>query len=299
MKFKVFSATVTPLLADGSLDRDGLQRVFERNQRHGVSGFFILGSMGEWGSFSDAFKEELVAESSRLVSERAELLVGINATSLGLSLENMRRYQKYAFDSYVFMLPGATSALDPVKSILQVLDAADRPVYYYHCPPNNNKNLSLEQFATIMKHPRLKGIKNSASNMWLRRELLLLKKREGFSTLLCEGQEWAVDEALFAGCDGMVCGMGALGSKFMVGIARAVEAGQFAETVRIQNRFIELFHGVYGIDLSAVWCGQKCALCKLGLISSPLTMAQEMSALTEDRKHQIEVCLERMKEELD
>lgn len=105
MIFKVFSATVTPLLPDGRLDRAGLQRVFERNLRHGVSGFFILGSMGEWGSFTDAFKEDLVAESSRLVSDRSELLVGINATSLGLSLENMRRYQKYAFDSYVFMLP--------------------------------------------------------------------------------------------------------------------------------------------------------------------------------------------------
>ena len=299
MKYKVFSATVTPLLSDGSLDRTGLQRVFERNLRHGVTGFFILGSMGEWGSFSDAFKEDLVAESSRLVSGRSELLVGINATNLGLSLENVRRYQKYAFDSYVFMLPGATSALDPVKSILQVLDAADRPVYYYHCPPVNNKNLTLEQFAAIMRHPRLKGIKNSASNMWLRRELLLLKRREGFSTLLCEGQEWAVDEALLAGCDGMVCGMGALGSKFMVEIARAVEAGRLAEAVRIQNRFIELFHGVYGIDLSSVWCGQKYALCRLGLIASPLTLAQEMSVLTEDRKQQMEACLERMKEELD
>jgi len=299
MGFKVFSATITPLLSDGRLDREGLARIYTRNLRHGVSGFFILGSMGEWGSFSDSFKEELVAESSRLVANQSELLVGINATSLPLSLDNMRRYQKYAFDSYVFMLPGATSALDPLKSILQVLDSADRPVYYYHCPPNNNKNLSLDQFAAIMAHPRLKGIKNSASNMWLRRELLLLKKERGFSTLLCEGQEWAVDEALFAGCDGMVCGMGALGSKFMVGIARAVEAGDYAEAVRLQNRFIELFHGVYGIDLSTVWSGQKYALCKLGLISSPLTLAQDMSVLTEGRKAQIEDCVERMKEELD
>ncbi|MFA6930857.1 MAG: dihydrodipicolinate synthase family protein [Lentisphaeria bacterium] len=299
MGFKVFSATITPLLSDGRLDREGLARIYTRNLRHGVSGFFILGSMGEWGSFSDSFKEELVAESSRLVANQSELLVGINATSLPLSLDNMRRYQKYAFDSYVFMLPGATSALDPVKSILQVLDSADRPVYYYHCPPNNNKNLSLDQFAAIMAHPRLKGIKNSASNMWLRRELLLLKKERGFSTLLCEGQEWAVDEALFAGCDGMVCGMGALGSKFMVGIARAVEAGNYAEAVHLQNRFIELFHGVYGIDLSTVWNGQKYALCKLGLISSPLTLAQDMSVLTESRKAQIDDCVERMKEELD
>ncbi|MBR1965725.1 MAG: dihydrodipicolinate synthase family protein, partial [Lentisphaeria bacterium] len=96
----------------------------------------------------------------------------------------MKRYQKYDFDSYVFMLPGKTSALDPIKSILTVLDAADRPVYFYHCPPVNGRDLSLEQFATIMAHPNLKGIKNSSSNMWLRREMLLMRKERGFKTLL-------------------------------------------------------------------------------------------------------------------
>ncbi len=299
MNYKVFSATVTPLLADGSLDRVGLARVFERNLRHGLSGVFILGSMGEWGSFSEAFKEELVAESSRLLAARGELLVGINASSVALSLEYMRRYAKYDFDSYVFMLPGATNAIDPCKAILQVLEAAPRPVYYYHCPPVNHKNLSIEQFADIMAHPNLKGIKNSASDMRLRRELLMLKRQGGFKTLLCEGQEWSLDEALMVGCDGMVCGMGALGSKFMVQIARAVEAGNADEAKRLQNRFIKLFHGVYGRDLSTVWCGQKYALQQLGLIETAFTLAQDMEQLTKKRKQEIDDCLQEFKDELD
>lgn len=246
MAKKVISATVTPLNADGSLDRNGLKNIFERNVRHGIDGVFLFGSMGEWGSFSDAFKEEGVEVAAELLKGKADLLVGINATSLPLSLANMKRYQKYDFDSYVFMLPGATSDLDPVRSILTVLDAADRPVFYYHCPPNNGKELSLEQFATVMAHPNLKGIKNSSSNMWLRREMLIMKKERGFKTLLMEGQEWAVDEALLAGNDGMVCGMAALTSKPMVELARAADRGDWSEAVRLQNLLIGIYHGVYG-----------------------------------------------------
>jgi len=296
---KVFSATITPLHEDGTLDKKGLRNILERNIRHGIDGVFLLGSMGEWGSFDDGFKDELVRESIGIAGKKMELLVGINATSLPLSLKNMDRYSKYEFDSYVFMLPGRTSSLDPVKSILKVLDAADRSVYYYHCPPNNNVNLSLNDFARIMAHPKLKGIKNSASNMWLRRELLCLKKEKGFNTLLLEGQEWAVDEALLVGCDGMLCGMGALASKVMVGIARAVDAGNVAEAVRLQNVFISVFHGVYGIDLANVWNGQKYALMKLGLIESPYTIAQEMDSLTDAAKKRIEDALKQLKEELD
>ncbi len=299
MAKKVISATVTPLNADGSLDCNGLKNIFERNVRHGIDGVFLFGSMGEWGSFSDAFKEEGVELASELLKGKADLLVGINATSLPLSLENMKRYQKYDFDSYVFMLPGATSDLDPVKSILTVLDAADRPVYYYHCPPNNGKELSLEQFAAVMTHPNLKGIKNSSSNMWLRREMLIMKKERGFKTLLMEGQEWAVDEALLAGNDGMVCGMAALTSKPMVELARAADRGDWSEAVRLQNLLIEIYHGVYGIDIGNCWNGQKYALMKLGLIATPYTLAQEMSSLTDEAKKRIEYCLAKYEKDLD
>ncbi|NLZ59712.1 MAG: hypothetical protein GX901_03520, partial [Lentisphaerae bacterium] len=105
--------------------------------------------------------------------------------------------------------------------------------------------------------------------------------------------------ALMVGCDGMVCGMGALGSKFMVQIARAVEAGNADEAKRLQNRFIKLFHGVYGRDLSTVWCGQKYALQQLGLIETAFTLAQDMEQLTKKRKQEIDDCLQEFKVELD
>ena len=296
---KAISATITPLFEDGSLDKEGLKKIFERNIRHGLDGIFILGSMGEWGSFSDGFKEEFVAEASQITNGRIDLLVGINATSLPLALENMKRYSQYKFDSYVFMLPARTSSLAPVKSVLTVLDKADREVFFYYCPPNNGINFSLKDFETIMAHPNLKGIKNSSSNMWLRRELLMLKREKSFKTMLFEGQEWAVDEALMAGMDGMVCGMGALCSKVMVAIARAADREDFREAVRLQNRFIEIFHGVYGIDLANVWNGQKYALTKLGLCASPYTIAQEMDSLTPAAKARVEKCIADFASDLD
>ena len=53
MPKKVISATVTPLLENGSLDKTGLKNILERNISHGLDGVFLFGSMGEWGSFSN------------------------------------------------------------------------------------------------------------------------------------------------------------------------------------------------------------------------------------------------------
>ena len=299
MKKKGISATVTPLLEDGSLDKDGLKNILERNIRHKLDGVFLFGSMGEWGSFSEAFKEETVEMVCDCVAHRMEVLAGINASSLPLTLEIMKNYRKYDFDAYVYMLPGKTSFLDPVKSVLKVLDAADRSVYLYYCPPNNGIDFSLAQFETLMKHPNLKGIKNSSSNMWLRRELLLLRQDLGVNTLFFEGQEWAADEALIAGYDGMICGMGALCSKMMRRLADCVSSSDIAGAVETQNKMIRVFHGVYGKAIENCWNGQKYALVRLGLISSPFTCAQEMTSLTEESKKRIEQCLEEFKEDLD
>ncbi len=299
MSKKVISATVTPLLENGKLDKTGLKNILERNIRHGLDGVFLFGSMGEWGSFSNAFKEEALELTCGIVGHRMELLAGISATSLPLSLEIMKSYRKYDFDAYVFMPPGKSSALDPVKSVLTVLDAADRPVYLYHCPPANGINFTLGQFEAMMKHPNLKGIKNSSSNMWLRRELLLMRAENGCKTLFFEGQEWAADEALIIGYDGMICGMGALCSKMMRKLADCVDHGDIAGAVAVQNRMIQVFHGVYGIDLANVLNGQKYALMKQGLIATPFTYAQEMSSLTDEVKKRVEKCLEEFKNELD
>ncbi|MBQ6471916.1 MAG: dihydrodipicolinate synthase family protein, partial [Victivallales bacterium] len=189
--------------------------------------------------------------------------------------------------------------LDPVKSVLTVLDTADRPVYLYHCPPNNGVNFTLGQFEQMMRHPNLKGIKNSASNMWLRRELLLLRAEKGLGTLFFEGQEWAADEALVAGYDGMICGMGALCSKMMRKLADCVDCGDISGAVNAQNNLIRVFHGVYGRNIQNCWTGQKYALVSLGLISSPFTFAQEMDLLTDEVKDRIEKCLDDFRQELD
>ena len=299
MKKKVVSATVTPLFEDGSLDRQGLCNLIDRGARHGLDGMFLFGSMGEWGSLSGALKEEGVELVSGYVKNRFELLVGINATSLPLSLDLIKCYKKYDFSAYVFMPPGKTSSLDPVKSVLTILDAADRPVYLYHCPPVNDVNFSLNDFATMMRHPNLKGIKNSSSNMYLRRELLLLREEMGLKTLFFEGQEWAADEALTVGCDGMICGMGAVCSKLMRRLADCVDAGDTAGAVAAQNRMIRVFHGVYGPNIENCWNGQKYALVKMGLIATPFTFAQEMSSLDDAAKARIEKCLAEFKNDLD
>ena len=299
MKKTMISASITPLLESGALDTTGFKNLLDRNIKHGLDGIFIFGTMGEWYSFTEEFREEAVAFASDCVRNRTELMVGITTTSLPLSLRLMEDYKKYDFSAFVYMLPQKPAAADPLKSILTILDHSDRPVYFYYSPQLSSATLTLKQFDEIFKHPNLKGMKNSACDMWLRKELLLPREEKGYNVKFLEGQEWSIDEAALLDLDGSVCGIGALASKMLVKVVSAFDSGDIQTAKETQKKLIRLYHGIYGENFDCVWVGQKYALYKIGIISSPFTYAQEMSALTDQAKERIERCIETFREDLD
>lgn len=288
---KIYCASVSPFSNDNHPDPGSLEKVLERNLRHGVSGVFILGTMGEWAQIDDNERDVFIRVASDVMEDRGELLVGISANSLRGTLKNLENAMKYKFDNFVLMLPGRrTSQLPPLDYLNAVLAVADRPVYYYHSPCNNGLELSLSEFRELVRHPKIKGIKNSSGNMQLRKELLLLKSECDFTLL--EGNEWSVDDALMVGCDGALCGIGSLASKPLVELARAIDGKDYSKARNLQHSLIKIFHGIYGIKCQTSWLGQKYALYSLGLMNSSQCRIQPDSWLTPERKKEINACLE-------
>ncbi|MFA6928760.1 MAG: dihydrodipicolinate synthase family protein [Lentisphaeria bacterium] len=295
---KTYSASITPLTPQKTLDEKSLFRVIDRNVRHGLSGVFLLGSMGEWSQLDNETRDAVIRVGTEAMAGRGEILAGIHSTGLDLTLKNMERIADIPFSSYVITLPNRTSLIDPMTYLLTVLDKADRPVYYYHHPGVNGIRFGIDDFRRLAQHPRFAGLKNSASDMMLRKELLMLKQECNFIQL--EGNEWAMDEALMLGCDGVLSGGGALTSKMMVALARAVDQQDFTKAMHIQHRLIKVFHLIYGKSLNSVWAGEKYALKVLGVIDSEMTLVEcAETLLTPARRREIETGLEQFREELD
>jgi 4-hydroxy-tetrahydrodipicolinate synthase len=295
---KIYSAAMTPLRDTGDVDVKSLERMLERNIKHGLDGFFFLGTMGEWTQFTDLQKETLISEGCRIINKRAEVLAGVSGTSINVSLNNMEKLSKYNVDAFVITIPPpAYSSINHVEFVHSIADKSDRPAYFYYLPTITGKNLCYSEFKDILSHPKIKGIKNSSGSMNSRKDLLILKKELDFN--LFEGHEWAVDEALMLGCDGALVGMASLASNVFKKIARAIDAKDYENAIDLQHSLIKIFWGVFGKDLSTVWIGQKYALEKLGVFSNHKTSIQGECALTSQRIKEIDECLEKNKELLD
>ena len=239
MKKKFYAASVTPFTDNDKVDIESAIRILKRVSAAGGTGTFLFGTMGEWAQLTqDERAEILKAVSSE--SNIGDLLVGISEDSLKRTLLNMDRSMKYRSGGFVVMLPNMrTSQVDPTVYFHTLCDHSDRPVYFYYAPVNNNIVLSPEQISDIVSHPKCGGVKNSAGQIALRKELLVLKQKKDF--MLFEGCEWAIDEALAFGCDGVVCGIGALAPAAIHKILTLVERGELSKAAEMQLILIDLF----------------------------------------------------------
>jgi dihydrodipicolinate synthase/N-acetylneuraminate lyase len=281
------------------VDTEALERLLEFNLACGISGFFFIGSMGEWMVLRTAQKLRVLQEAVRIINGRAEVLAGVTAVGRGGILDAMEAYSETGVDAYALQLPGGWARpRDPVLFLHRLAESADKPLYLYYLPAFDGVELTKTQLAEILAHPGIKGIKNSSNQLKKRKELLLLKEQVEF--LLFEGQEWNVDESLLLGYDGALVGMASLGARLFVRIARAAAAGDGAEAFALQRTMIHIFDGVYGGDLQTVWAGQKYALVKMGLLNHPYSLVPgQNEALDERARARIDACLDQYRQYLE
>ena len=288
---KIISAAITPFTDDNRLDLESARRLYEFNIGNGCDGFFIPGTMGEWALLTSEERLELATCACETIGDRAAVLINVADTGLPSILRNIETLKHLSHSHYVVILPGAWAGPgDPVSYMNRIADAADRPVYLYYIPSFNGVSISTRQFRDILSHPNIAGLKNSAGLIQTRRELLFLKDTMDFE--IYEGQEWGIDEALIAGCDGAVVGFASTAVKLMKQLAAHVDAGDVAAARRAQHKLIELFHVVYG-DPAKWWnSGQKYALKYMGIIASGKSRIESQQDLPDANKAAIESCID-------
>lgn len=287
----IISASVTPFNDRARVDTASAARLFTWGLDNGLDGFFLGGSMGEWSYLTEENLETLTAVACDTIGTRARIIVGVHDTSLPRIQRKIERLSRFKHTHLTALLPNVTGGLpDPVGFAHRLAESCDRPFTLYYLPSYNNVALSPSQFDQILRHPNIVGIKNSAGQMRVRKELCLLKETLSFE--LFEGEEWAVDEALAMGCDGIIAGFGAMGARIFRAIDEAVRCGDLKRARALQMETIRIYHVVYGTP-PASCAGQKYGLMKMGLLANATTFIEGQRSLAPERCRAIEECLAR------
>jgi N-acetylneuraminate lyase len=166
------AAPFTPLLEDGELNLELITAYAELLIRAGLDGVFVNGSTGEGALLT---KEERMATAEKWVEtcgDKLKVIIhtgGTNVTDQCTLAAHAEKIGAWGFSAMApaFLPPKRNEEfVEYCKTIAAA--APSLPFYYYHIPPLNGFNLSVEDFLKAADGviPNLAGVKYTNLNMF-------------------------------------------------------------------------------------------------------------------------------------
>ncbi|MER7942081.1 dihydrodipicolinate synthase family protein [Streptomyces sp. NPDC094458] len=238
----VIPPVVTPLTADGELDRASLERVVGHLLDGGVSGLFALGSSGETAYLTPAQQDEVIKVIISASAGQVPVLVGAIETTTNRAIERARAAAGLGADAVVATAPfyTRTHVTEIDRHFRDIAAAVDVPLLAYDVPVCVHSKLDPELLLPLAADGVLAGVKDSSGDDGsFRRLAIAARELPGFSVLT--GHELVVDAMMLSGADGSVPGLGNVDPHGYVRLHEAAVRGDWAAARAEQDRLVGLF----------------------------------------------------------
>ncbi|MFJ8921236.1 dihydrodipicolinate synthase family protein [Streptomyces sp. NPDC102415] len=238
----VIPPVVTPLTADGELDRASLERVVGHLLDGGVSGLFALGSSGETAYLTPAQQDEVIKVIASASAGQVPVLVGAIETTTNRAIERARAAAGLGADAVVATAPfyTRTHVTEIDRHFRDIAAAVDVPLLAYDVPVCVHTKLDPELLLPLAADGVLAGVKDSSGDDGSFRRLAIgARELPGFSVLT--GHELVVDAMMLSGADGSVPGLGNVDPHGYVRLHEAAVRGDWAAAKAEQDRLVGLF----------------------------------------------------------
>jgi 4-hydroxy-tetrahydrodipicolinate synthase len=163
---RFYVAVVTPCDSRGKFDEGLYRDLMPYFKERGVDGVVVLGTTGEFASFSVAERKK-VAETALKHRSGLEMIVQVGTPNRPETLDLLAHAQDNGADQVLCIPPfyfknPSTEGL--TKYFSQVLEASRIPVNLYHYPGMSAVPISPQLLHNLEHYPNLAGIKDSTGN---------------------------------------------------------------------------------------------------------------------------------------
>jgi 4-hydroxy-tetrahydrodipicolinate synthase len=286
---------VTPLTVTGDFDRTSFANLIERVIEGGVHGIFVMGSTGEFSSFSSELRQTIVQESCQAAAKRVPVVVNASDTCLADSLQ-LTEFSARAGAEAVAICPPfyfSVTQSDLIRYLTKFAEDAALPVFLYNIPQNAHHELTVETVERLSQVPNIVGLKNSNGSLKYNAKVNQIKRgRPDFAVLV--GTEEIIMPAMEAGADGSVCGGANMFPALFVKLYKAIAEDRKSQAGEIQEQVVHIAEALYtvGAPQTSYLRGLKAALAELGVCGD--TPAEPLGPFSKEEREELRSRLNRL-----
>jgi len=243
----IIAALWTPTDAAGRVAESELKANLDFVKGHGVHGFMVLGSTGEFLYLSLEARKQLLRTVCTYAGD-LPIIANISEVNLAVVADLGRYARDLGVDSVSVLPPWyyPMAQEDLVEFFVRAGEASRLPLCLYNFPERTGNRIALETIAAVADRVPVASIKQSGGEFAYHRELVALGREKNF--VVFTGGEIRLAEAMALGVTGCVSGLLNAVPELVRDIFDAVKMGDQGRAERATARLQRVGALVEGLE---------------------------------------------------
>lgn len=249
-----YTALVTPMFGDGSVDYDGFRKLVQNQIKAGVSGLVPLGTTAETPTLNENDEEEKLirivmeeVQNAKQTSKRdIPIIMGAGSNNTRDAVYYVERAKKSGADYALVVTPYYNKPSQ--EGIFRHFEAVSKvgiPIIVYNIKGRTGTNITTSLLKRIAMLPNIAGVKEASGDIGQMIDVIAEIKniKPEFSVL--SGDDSLTLPLVAAGGDGVVSVVSNLAPELMVKMTNAALENDIIEARKIHYRLLPFFKAAF------------------------------------------------------
>ncbi|MDR3276570.1 MAG: 4-hydroxy-tetrahydrodipicolinate synthase [Treponema sp.] len=246
-----YTALITPMLADGTIDWEGWRRLINFQIDQGIDGLVPLGTTGENPTLDEDEEDRLIAILMEETRGRAPVIIGTGSNDTRHAVAYTRRAREAGADAALVVTPYYNKPNDSgLIGHFRAVAAVGLPVIIYNIASRTGRNIPTGLMEQLAEIPGILGVKEASGDINQMAEVIqriaIPRRGPGAGPFwVLSGDDGLCLPLMALGGDGLISVISNLLPGKVAALTRACAAGNFEEARRIHYELLPLVKAVF------------------------------------------------------
>lgn len=248
-----FTAMITPMKEDGSIDYDGYRKLLRFQMEEGIDGLVPLGTTGETPTLDEDEEQriiDVVMEEVRAFEKergvKVPVVLGAGSNNTRDAVRYTKRAKKAGADAALVVTPYYNKPSS--EGIFRHFEAVSRvgiPILVYNIAGRTGKNIDTPTLSRIADLPNIAGVKEASGSISQMTDVIATIKSKHPDFAVLSGDDAMTLPLLASGGDGVVSVVSNAAPALVSEMVRAALAGDYEAARKIHYRLLPFFKAAF------------------------------------------------------
>jgi len=241
-----FTALITPMNNDESVDYEGFRKLVRFQLESGISGLVPLGTTGETPTLDETEEDKLIDIVMAEAKGKVPVILGAGSNCTRDAVKYVKRAKQKGADYALVVTPYYNKPTDEgVYRHFAACAEVGIPIIVYNMPGRTSKNISTSLLARIAELPNIAGVKEASGDINQMMEVIQTIKAAKPDFIVLSGDDALTLPLVALGGDGVISVVSNIAPREVTAMTLAALDGNFEKARKMHYRLLPAFKDAF------------------------------------------------------